>query len=140
MFVEKTYRPKFARQNFSKAEKFAQQNSYFLALGGCHTPHTPPEVTPLPPPYPLLNLRANGKLFVWGEGTNSARLFTPGKEKESIAKSEVHQISRALGSRVAVSGWSSLISKIRRTILHYNISYFCKMIWQLSQPTKGGHF
>ena len=35
MFVEKTYRPKFARQN-----------SYFLALGGV-TPHTPPEVTPL---------------------------------------------------------------------------------------------
>ena len=62
------------------------------------------------------------------------------REKESIAKSEVHQISRARGSRVAVSGWSSLISKMWRTILHYNISYFCKKIWQLSQPTKGGHF
>ena len=61
-------------------------------------------------------------------------------EKESIAKFEVHQILRARGSRVAVSGWSSLISKIWRTILHYNISYFCKKIWQLSQPTKGGHF
>ena len=41
---------------------------------------------------------------------------------------------------MAVSGWSSLISKMWRTILHYNISYFCKKIWQLSQPTKGGHF
>ena len=42
MFVEKTYRPKFARQNFIKAEKFARQNSYFQALGG---------VTPLPRSY-----------------------------------------------------------------------------------------
>ena len=41
MFVEKTYRPKFARQNFIKAEKIARQNSYFQALGGV-TPHTPP--------------------------------------------------------------------------------------------------
>ena len=48
MFVEKTYRPKFARQNFSKAEKFARQNSYFLALGGgVSHPTSPPEVTPL---------------------------------------------------------------------------------------------
>ena len=62
------------------------------------------------------------------------------REKESIAKSEVHQISRGRGSRVVVSGWSSLVSKIWRTILHYNISYFCKRIWQLSQLTKGGHF
>ena len=36
MFVEKTCRLKFVRQNFIKAEKFARQNSYF------HTPHPPP--------------------------------------------------------------------------------------------------
>ena len=50
MFVEKTYRPKFARQNFIKAEKFALQNSYFQALGGGGggvTPPPPPEVTSL---------------------------------------------------------------------------------------------
>jgi hypothetical protein len=29
-----------------------------------------------------------------GEGTNSPRLFTPG-EREALAKSKVHQISRA---------------------------------------------
>jgi hypothetical protein len=44
-----------------------------------------------------------------GEGTNSARLFTPG-EREALAKSKVHQWSRA---RVTNRGWSSsLISKI----------------------------
>ena len=42
MLVEKTYRTKFARQNFIKAEQFARQNSYFRALEGV-TPHpTPP--------------------------------------------------------------------------------------------------
>ena len=75
------------------------------------------------------------------EGTNSARPFTPGK-KESIAKSEVHQISRALGSRVVVSwsGLSSLISKIWRTILHYNISYFCKKILATFTTNEGWSF
>ena len=44
------------------------------------------------------------------EGTNSPRLFTPGKTK-ALAKSKVHQISRA--SPTNLSGWSSsLISKI----------------------------
>ena len=45
MFVEKTYRPKFARQNFIKAEKFARQNSYFQALGGV-TPPPPQKLRP----------------------------------------------------------------------------------------------
>ena len=38
MFVEKTCRLKFVRQNFIKAEKFARQNSYFQALGVYHPP------------------------------------------------------------------------------------------------------
>ena len=46
MFVEKTYLTKFARQNLIKAEKFAQQNSYFQALGGGVLHPPPPEVTP----------------------------------------------------------------------------------------------
>ena len=45
--------------------------------------------------------------------TNSARLFTPGETK-ALAKSKVHQISRAW---VTNDGWSSsLISKIWRTV------------------------
>jgi hypothetical protein len=44
-----------------------------------------------------------------GEGSNSPRLFTPG-EREALAKSKVHQWSRA---SVTNRGWSSsLISKI----------------------------
>jgi hypothetical protein len=44
-----------------------------------------------------------------GEGTNSAWLFPPG-ESETLAKSKVHQLSRAC---VTNHGWSSsLISKI----------------------------
>ena len=34
------------------------------------------------------------RALAWGEGTNSARLFTPGKRK-ALAKSRVHQWSRA---------------------------------------------
>ena len=49
------------------------------------------------------------------EGTNSPRLFTPGETK-ALAKSKVHQISRAW---VNVRGWSSsLISKIWRIIMN----------------------
>ena len=49
------------------------------------------------------------------EGTNSPRLFTPGETK-ALAKSKVHQISRAW---VTVRGWSSsLISKIWRTVMN----------------------
>ncbi len=45
--------------------------------------------------------------------TNSARLFTPGETK-ALAKSKVHQMSRAW---VTNDGWSSsLISKIWRTV------------------------
>ena len=40
------------------------------------------------------------------EGTNSPRLFTPG-ERNALAKSKVHQISRAHGVWVVIS----LISK-----------------------------
>ena len=48
-------------------------------------------------------------------GTNSPRLFTPGETK-ALAKSKVHQISRAW---VTVRGWSSsLISKIWRTVMN----------------------
>ena len=47
MFVEKTYRPKFAQQNFIKAEKFAQQNSYFQALGGVSPPPPPRSYAPV---------------------------------------------------------------------------------------------
>jgi hypothetical protein len=43
-----------------------------------------------------------------GEGTNSARLFTPG-ERNALAKSKVHQISRTLIMDVWVV--ISLISK-----------------------------
>ena len=50
-----------------------------------------------------------------GEGTNSPRLFTPGETK-ALAKSKVHQISRAW---VTNRGWSSsLISKIWRTVMN----------------------
>ena len=49
------------------------------------------------------------------EGTNSPRLFTPGETK-ALAKSKVHQISRAW---VTNRGWSSsLISKIWRTVMN----------------------
>ena len=49
------------------------------------------------------------------EGTNSPRLFTPGETK-ALAKSKVHQISRAWPTNL--SGWSSsLISKIWRTVM-----------------------
>ena len=49
------------------------------------------------------------------EGTNSPRLFTPGETK-ALAKSKVHQISRAW---VTTRGWSSsLISKIWRTVMN----------------------
>ena len=49
------------------------------------------------------------------EGANSLRLFTPGETK-ALAKSKVHQISRAW---VTVRGWSSsLISKIWRTVMN----------------------
>ena len=47
-----------------------------------------------------------------GEGTNSARLFTPA-ERNALAKSKVHQISRAHGVWVVIS----LISKMRRTMI-----------------------
>ena len=43
MLVEKTYRTKFARQNFIKAEQFARQNSYFRALEGVTRHPTPPQ-------------------------------------------------------------------------------------------------
>ena len=50
-----------------------------------------------------------------GAGTNSPRLFTPGETK-ALAKSKVHQISRAW---VTVRGWSSsLISKIWWTVMN----------------------
>ena len=50
-----------------------------------------------------------------GEGTNSPRLFTPGETK-SLAKSKVHQISRAW---VTNRGWSSsLISKKWRAVMN----------------------
>jgi hypothetical protein len=49
------------------------------------------------------------------EGTNSPRLFTPGETK-ALAKSKVHQLSRAW---VTNDGWSSsLISKIWRTVMN----------------------
>jgi hypothetical protein len=48
------------------------------------------------------------------DGTNSPRLFTPGETK-ALAKSKVHQLSRA---SVTNDGWSSsLISKIWRTVM-----------------------
>jgi hypothetical protein len=34
------------------------------------------------------------RALAWGEGTHSARLFTPG-ERNALAKSKVHQWSRA---------------------------------------------
>jgi hypothetical protein len=50
-----------------------------------------------------------------GEGTNSPRLFTPGETK-ALAKSKVHQLSRAW---VTNDGWSSsLISKIWPTVMN----------------------
>ena len=49
------------------------------------------------------------------EGTNFPRLFTPGETK-ALAKSKVHQLSRA---SVTNDGWSSsLISKIWRTVMN----------------------
>jgi hypothetical protein len=54
------------------------------------------------------------------EGTNSLRLFTPGETK-ALAKSKVHQLSRAwVTNDVGVfGGWSSsLISKIWRTVMN----------------------
>jgi hypothetical protein len=52
------------------------------------------------------------------EGTNSPRLFTPGETK-ALAKSKVHQISRAWVTVITVRGWSSsLISKIWRTVMN----------------------
>jgi hypothetical protein len=49
------------------------------------------------------------RALAWGEGTNSAQLFTAG-EREALAKSKVHQWSWPL---VTNRGWSSsLISKI----------------------------
>jgi hypothetical protein len=48
------------------------------------------------------------------EGTNSPRLFTPGETK-ALAKSKVHQLSRA--SVTNDGGSSSLISKIWRTVM-----------------------
>ena len=41
-----------------------------------------------------------------GEGTNSARLFTPG-ESETLAKSKAHQLSRGW---VINRGWSSSLN------------------------------
>ena len=46
MFVEKTYRPKFARQNFIKVENLPDKTA-ISSIGGGVTPHPPPEVTPL---------------------------------------------------------------------------------------------
>jgi hypothetical protein len=46
---------------------------------------------------------ASFRALARGEGTNSARLFTPGK-REALAKSKVHQWSRAW---VTNRGWSS---------------------------------
>jgi hypothetical protein len=53
-------------------------------------------------------------------GTNSPRLFTLGETK-ALAKSKVHQISRALVTNDVgvLGGWSSsLISKIWRTVIN----------------------
>ena len=57
------------------------------------------------------------------EGTNSARLFTPGETK-ALAKSKFYQLSRAwLTNDVSVGGHpidrsSSLISKVWRTVMN----------------------
>jgi hypothetical protein len=65
--------------------------------------------------YLLLSLspsqrrRAPFRVLARGEGTNSARLFTPG-ERNALAKSKVHQISWAHGNDPRAA--SSLISKI----------------------------
>jgi hypothetical protein len=58
---------------------------------------------------PSQRRRVPFRALAWGEGTNSAQLFTAG-EREALAKSKVHQWSRPL---VTNRGWSSsLISKI----------------------------
>jgi hypothetical protein len=57
-------------------------------------------------PEPTAPFRAQAR----GEGTNSARLFTPG-ERNALAKSIVHQVSRT-NAWLTVHGWSSsVISK-----------------------------
>ena len=57
-----------------------------------------------------------GRMFqrLGGEGTNSARLFTPA-ERKALAKCEVHQTSRASGYDPRVD--LPLISKKWRTVM-----------------------
>jgi hypothetical protein len=74
------------------------------------------------------------------EGTNSPRLFTPGRTK-ALAKSKVHQISRAW---VTNRGWSSsLISKIWRTVMnngHWLVQFKVCIITTAWRQRNSKHF
>jgi hypothetical protein len=74
------------------------------------------------------------------EGTNSSRLFTPGETK-ALAKSKVHQLSRAW---VTHNGWSSsLISKIWRTVMnsgHWLVQFKVCIITTAWWKRKNKHF
>jgi hypothetical protein len=75
-----------------------------------------------------------------GEGTNSARLFIPGKTK-ALAESEVHQWSRAW---VTNGGWSSsLISKIWQTVMnseHWLVQFKICIITTAWRQRNSKHF
>jgi hypothetical protein len=74
------------------------------------------------------------------EGTNSPRLFTPGETK-ALAKSKVHQLSRAW---VTNHGWSSsLISKIWRTVInsgHWLVQFKVCIITTAWRQRNSKHF
>jgi hypothetical protein len=74
------------------------------------------------------------------EGTNPPRLFTPGETK-ALAKSKVHQLSRAW---VTNDVWSSsLISKIWRTVMnsgHWLVQFKVCIITTAWRQRKSKHF
>jgi hypothetical protein len=74
------------------------------------------------------------------EGSNSPRLFTPGETK-ALAKSKVHQYSRA---SVTNDGWSSsLISKIWRTVMssgHWLVQFKVCIITASWRQRNSKHF
>jgi hypothetical protein len=74
----------------------------------------------------------------------SLRLFTPGETK-ALAKSKVHQLSRALTNDVGVlGGWSSsLISKIWRTVMnsgHWLVQFKVCIITTAWRQRNSKHF
>jgi hypothetical protein len=107
-------------------------------------------------PFPFFILYSSLNFDVWSviypsspsrrreapcEGTNSPRLFTPGETK-ALAKSKVHQLSRAWPT--ILSGWSSsLISKIWRTVMnsgHWLVQFKVDIITTAWRQRNSKHF